>query len=356
MSLFDNMLKDNESLFMDPVALDYDYLPKIIPYREKEQRHLALCIKPLFSKRNGKNILLHGPPGIGKTAATRHVLRELEEKTDEIIPIYINCWQKNTTYKIIIEICRQLEYKFTQNKKSDELFSIIKKELNKKSVVFCFDEIDKAEDIDFLYMILEQIYRKTIILITNYSSWVISLDERIKSRLTLEFLEFSKYSKSEIAGILRQRLKYAFVPGVWNEDALSLAIQKTASIGDVRTGLYILREAGNAAEERASRKIESRDVKKAIDKIIYMKEKKPSLLKQDEQLILKLIKQNSGKKIGDLFDIYKKSGGEGVYKTFQRKIEKLSKNRFISTSKMMGGKEGTTTIVKYERETKLDEY
>ena len=356
MTLFDDMLKDNESLFMDPVALDYDYLPKLIPYREKEQKHLALCIKPLFGNRNGKNVLLHGAPGIGKSAATWHVLRELEEKTDDIIPIYINTWQKNTTFKIILELCDILGYKFTHNKKTEELFKLIQKDLNKKSVVFCFDEIDKVEDLDFLYMILEKIYRKTIVLITNYKSWAVDLDERIKSRLTLEFLEFKKYNSNEIAGILKQRLKYAFVPNVWDDTALNIAIKKTSEIGDVRTGLYILKEAGNAAEERASRKILSEDVNIAIDKISNIKVKKSEELKDDEKLIMKIVKENSGKRIGELFEIYSNNGGDGVYRTFKRKIDYLAKNKFISTMKQLGGIEGTTTIVKYERETKLDEY
>src|SRR3989304_6106955 len=105
MALFDDILKDNESLFMDPVVLDYDYLPKLIPFREKEQKHVALCIKPLFQQRNGKNILVHGPPGVGKTAAIRHIFREIEDTTDDVTPIYINTWQKNTTFKIVIDIC-----------------------------------------------------------------------------------------------------------------------------------------------------------------------------------------------------------------------------------------------------------
>ncbi|AJF61979.1 TPA: AAA family ATPase [Candidatus Woesearchaeota archaeon] len=356
MGIFDRMLGDSESLFMDPVPLDYDFMPKLVPYREKEQQQIAVAIKPLFSNRNGKNILIHGPPGVGKTVAVRHVLNELGEKTDDIIPIYINTWQKNTTFKIVIELCDQLDYKFTHNKKTEELFNIVQKDLNKKSVVFCFDEIDKVEDLDFLYMLLEQIYRKTIIMITNYKSWAIEMDERIKSRLSLEFLEFRKYTPAEVTGILKERLRYAFVPDVWQPEAFNIAAEKTAEIGDIRTGLYILREAGNIAENRASRKIESKDTEEAIKKISEMKVKKTAELKDDEQAILDLIKNNSGKKIGDLFSIYKEKGGEGVYKTFQRKIEFLSRNKFISTEKQLGGTEGTTTIVKYERDAKLDEY
>lgn len=356
MAIFDDMLKSDESLFMDPIVLDYDYLPKLIPYREKEQKHIAFCIKPLFSGRTGKNIIVHGPPGIGKTAAVRHLFKELEESTDEIFPIYINTWQKNTTYKIIVEICEQLDYKFTQNKKTEELFKIIESQLNKKSVVFCFDEIDKVEDIDFLYMILEQIFRKTIILITNYKEWVADLDERVKSRLNIEMLEFRRYNAFETRGILLERRKYAFVDGVWDEAAFRLCIEKTTELGDVRTGLYLMREAGNVAEDRASKKIEEKDVIEAIDKVVNIKVKKTADLKDEEQMILGLIKENSGKKIGDLFSLYKEKGGSGVYKTFQRKIDFLNRNKFISTSKQTGGSEGSTTIVRYERETKLDEY
>ncbi len=356
MSLFDNMLKSDESLFMDPIVLDYDYLPKLIPYREKEQKHVALCIKPLLSERTGKNILLHGPPGVGKTAAVRHLFKELEETTDDVLPIFINVWQKNTTFKIIIDICEQLNYKFTQNKKTEELFKIAEAQLNKKAVVFCFDEIDKAEDLDFLYMILEKIYRKTIILITNYKEWATELDVRIKSRLNIELLEFRKYNDFEIKGILEERKKYAFVEGVWQEDAFNSASKKTAEIGDVRTGLYFMREAGNIAEDRASRKIELKDVEVAINKVADIKVKDMSGLKDEEQLILSLVKENTGKKIGDLFNIYKEKGGTGVYKTFQRKIDYLSRNKFISTNKQHGGNEGSTTIINYERETKLHEF
>ncbi len=355
MSLFKDMLKDSESLFLDTVALDYDYIPKLIPYREKEQKYVASCIKPLFQERDGKNLIIHGQPGVGKTIAVRHLFKELEEETDDIVPIYINCWQYNTTYKIILKICEDLEYRFTQNKKTNELLIVLKQMLNKKAAVFCFDETDKVEDFDFLYFILENIYRKTILLITNFKEWIIDLDNRVRSRLTPEFLEFKKYNAEEIKGILKERLKYAFVADVWENDAFNLVAERTAKIEDIRSGLYLLKEAGNIAEERSSKKITNDDVKKAIAKLDDFKIKSEDELDQDGRLILKMIKENSGKKIGELYKIYQQQGGEGVYKTFQRKIKKLVENKFISTSKVLGGKDGTTTIVSYQ-EKKLTDY
>lgn len=353
MAVFNNMLKDDESLFRDEIALDYEFLPKIIPYRENEQRQITLAIKPLLQKRNGKNIIIHGSPGIGKTAATKNILRELEYETDEIIPIYINCWKKNTSFKIISEICDLIGYKFTINKKSDELFKTILPHLNKKSIVFIFDEVDKLEDMDILYSIIEDIYKKTIILITNYKTWLVSLDQRLKSRLMIEPILFRQYNKNETFGILKQRLEYAFVPGVLEDDAFNILAEKAADLKDIRAGLHLLRAAGLIAENKASRKITIEYAKEAIEKIDEASIKRSTDLEDENKSILELIKKNDNQKIGDLFKTYQEEyKGNSSYKSFQRKITKLEKEGFIKTTKTEGGSEGNTTIINYVGKTK----
>ncbi len=345
MGLFDNVLKGNESLIKNEDALDYEFLPKILPYREQEQRYLATCIKPLFNNRSGRNLLIHGPPGIGKTAATKFVLRDLEEETDQIHAIYINCWQKNTTYKVMLEMCDLLGYKFTQNKKTTELFQVAASIINKSGAVFVFDEIDKAEEFDFLYFVLEEIYHKSIFLITNYKSWLVELDERIKSRLMPELVEFKQYNEAETRGILKERLKYAFAEGIWDEEAFEMIAKKTAQIKDIRSGLFLMRESALQAEEKASKKITKEHVEKALKKLEDFTIKSSEELAVDEQIILEVIKKHSGSKIGDLYRMYKKNGGTASYKTFQRKIAKLEEGKFITTTKTKGGAEGNTTII-----------
>lgn len=356
MNLFKNILGSSETLFKNDLALDYSFQPKIVPYREKEQRAIAGCIKPLFNEKNGKNVFIFGQPGVGKTVACKHILNELEEETENITPIYINCWQRNTTYKIILEICDLMDFKFVQNKKTEELFRWIKQALNKKSVVFVFDEADKLEDFDFLYMILEEIYRKTIILITNYKDWLLDLDDRIKSRLMPEIIEFKPYNYGETKGILKQRAEYAFYINVLSEDAFGLIVKKTFEMQDIRMGLYLMKEAGSIAEDKSSRKIILEHAQQALSKIDEFSVKRSDQLATDEQLILDLVKKNSGKKIGDLFKIYQNNGGNIVYKSFQRKIDRLQKNRFIMVEKTAGGNEGNTTIIKHNSEKKLTEF
>ncbi len=356
MGVFENMLGSGESLFKDPVALDYDYMPKLIRGRTNEQKKIATCIKPLDQKRNGTNMVLFGQSGIGKTVVCNHMLRIVEEETDEIIPIYINCWQKNTSHKVAIELCEKLDYRLTHNKKTDELLDIAKKTLNKASVVFVFDEIDKAEELGFLYSILEDIYRKSIILITNESKWAENLDQRIKSRLMAEMMEFKPYGREETEDILKYRKGYAFVSGVWDESAFKAVVDKTVELKDIRSGLYLMKEAGNIAENRGNKKIEIDDVNKAIEKLDSFSIKSSSSLDDETQFVLNIIKKNPQAKIGELYEKYKSEGGEKTYKTFQRSIKKLADNKFISIKKITGGSEGSTTLVDYSRVKKLTEF
>jgi cell division control protein 6 len=353
---FGNILGSEESLFRNEMALDSSFIPKMIPYRELQQKQIAACIKPLFEERNGRNILIHGLPGVGKTVACRHVINEIEQHTEDIYVIYVNCWQRKTSYQIALEICDVLGYKFTQNKKTEELIEMAKQMINKKSAVFVLDEVDKLEDVDLLYYLLEELYKKSIIMITNFREWITDLDERIKSRLSAEMLEFRPYNENEIRGILKERISSAFVSGVWENDAFDIVAKKTFELKDVRQGLFMMRQAGDEAESRASRKIETADVMKAMKKQEEFSIKNPEELEDDTQMILDMIKKNSGEKIGDAFKRYKELGGAKEYKSFQRKIKLLEDGRFIEAEKQTGAG-GNTTIIRYkEKERKLTEF
>lgn len=349
------MLKSGETLFRDTIALDYDYQPKAVKFRENEQQRFAIAIRPLLQGNNGRNLFVYGPPGVGKTTACKHVLRELNEETEDVQTVYINCWKENTSFKVFYKICEDLGYKFVQNKRTSELFAMIKGHLNKKAAVFVFDEIDKLEETDFLYAMLEDIYRKSIIVLTNYRDSYSELDERIRSRFSPEFLNFRAYNEAEIAGILAQRKDYAFVADCWDEEAFKEIIEKCTEVQDVRIGLYLMREAGNIAEEKSATKITLAHVAEAMKKVESFHIKPQDGLDEELQLILDLIRDHGGKKIGEVYAAYAEMGGEMSYKSFQRRIAKLEENHFISTEKV-AGKDGNTTILNLSQDKKLSEF
>lgn len=329
MGLFDGMLKDSESLFINPDALDPDFVPKLIPHRENENQYIAECMKPLFSNRSGRNLFVVGKPGIGKTVAVKHIFKELEGKTDSIIPFYVNCWKKDTMYKVVLDLCDQLGYKWVQNRRADELWHEIVKLINKKSAVFCFDEVDKLEDASILYSVAEDVYHKVILFVTNDRSWLSSLDSRVKSRIIPETLEFKPYNYNETKDILMQRKDYAFVKGVWSEDAFSLVVEHAHKFQDVRTGLFLMRETGNVAESCSSRRILLDHASKAISKVSDFKIRSTDSLAGEDQDILKIIKELSGKPASEIYNAYN-SLYDKSYRTFQRKVSDLEKAGLIT--------------------------
>src|SRR3989344_4739400 len=291
MGMFSGAGGSGESLFRNPIGLDYDYQPKLVKYRESEMRLVAAALRPLFQKRSGRNVFIYGPSGVGKTVAVRNLLQVLEQETEDILPFYINCWKNDTNFKILLEMCRVIDYRFTQNKRGDELFDIVKKEIN-----------------------------KSIILITNHKDWVAELDQRIKSRLTAEVLEFRPYDLTETRGVLQQRMEFVFASGTWDSNAFESVVQKSLGMQDIRSGLYLMKEAANVAEERNSGKVAAEDDAAAMKKLEDFSIKKTDELENESRFVLNLIKKNSGGKIGDVYEAYKQAGGGMVYKTFQRRI------------------------------------
>lgn len=353
--VFDKIPNDRESIILNEIALSYDFIPKEIPHRENENHYIATCIKPLMNNRNGKNLFIFGTPGIGKTLAVKSVFREMSEKgiDEEVRPIYINCWKYNTPYKITLEICRQIEYKFTHNKTIDQLITIIGKQLSKKSAVICLDECDKFSDQEILYNIFESIFRKTIILITNEKNWINNLDPRIKSRLIPELLEFKPYNYKETYDILKKRSEYAFIPNTANKDVLTLIAEETFKFKDIRTGIYLLKEAAELAESKLRNKILKEDVKTSLSKLDKFKIKSSKELEKKEDELLNLIKENSGKTARDLFKLYNK---DISYKTFRRRLEDLRKANLIYIEEQFLGAKGKVSIVNYGSLKRLSEF
>ncbi|MFB6088573.1 MAG: Cdc6/Cdc18 family protein [Candidatus Aenigmatarchaeota archaeon] len=263
MALFDDMLGHGESLFKNPGVLEETYLPRLLPYRENKQKYLANSIKKV--ERGGANVLIHGPPGIGKTASVRYIFRELKMESDDILPVYINAWENNNFTKVVHHICNELEMK-PMGRNTDRLWNIILDKIKDyKGIAFAFDEIDKTGKASFLYNFLEELDYKTIFLITTKKDWYSKVDDRIRSRLNPEYLEYETYSYEETEGILGKRKKHAFVQGVWEEGAFEEVVNKCHKKEDIRFGLSLLRRAGNKAEDDASKKITLDHVKSVLD-------------------------------------------------------------------------------------------
>jgi len=252
-------LGSEETIFSNIDSLSPDFVPKLLPYRENEQKEIANALEPLLKDRSGRNLFIYGKAGIGKTHAVKRVLEDLSEFG--LPSIFINCWVHSESNAIIEAIAKQLGII------AEPSIERIKNRLGSSAIVFAFDEIDQAKGLNFLYAILEEINMAGIILISNKPEFIATLDERIRSRLQPQIIEFRNYKPEEIKGILKERRKYAFYEETWSEEAIKLLEEKTIEKADIRFGLILMRNAGLNAEQDASRIVLKKHVEQALEKL-----------------------------------------------------------------------------------------
>lgn len=351
MELFKDFLSAEESLFSNEDALQFDFLPPILPHRENEVGYIADCIKPLFSNRSSTNLLIYGGSGIGKSASVRFVFDELKAASENIITIYVNCWENTTTHAIMIEIGKQIGLPFPTKGIATDVISknVFSKLRSFGGVVICFDEIDKAEELDYLYTLSEDGGKKLcVLLVTNDVNFMTRVDPRIRSRLCLEPLEFKDYKMNEIYDILRERVKYGFVPGVMPDDIIRKAADVAFGKSDVRAGIFLLWKSGRIAEDEGNRKVSDKNFESASNKMIdfdHHKERELDNLDDIERKILELIRKMDKSITGEIYDEYKKTGGTLTERSFRMYIKKLENMGLVRTEETGKGFRGRSRII-----------
>jgi cell division control protein 6 len=219
-------------------------------------------------------------------------LREFEQYSG-IKNIYINCWQYNTSFAVLSEIGIAIgAFVSRRGWAKDEIFSRIVQtmENNRLNLIIVLDEVDQLikNDPSVLYDLLRiENYTKQkigLIFISNDKYVFRNVEDRIKSSLNLEEIEFKPYTFLEMKDIVEQRMKEAFV--AYEEGVSALVAAKATEKGDVRIALEILLKAGRIAKD----KLRVEDVKKVIKEEINPKAQEiMKVLSEEEKRILEIL-------------------------------------------------------------------
>jgi len=295
------------NVFKREEVLYPEYLPLNLPHREGQIKLISENLSLLLKNSKPTNIFIHGPPGVGKTAVAKFILREFEQYSG-IKNIYINCWQYNTSFAVLSEIGISIgAFVSRRGWAKDEIFSRIVQtmENNRLNLIVVLDEIDQLikKDSSILYDLLRiENYTKQkigLIFISNDKYVFRNVEERIKSSLNLEEIEFKPYTFLEMKDIVEQRMKEAFV--AYEEGVSALVAMKAAEKGDVRIALEILLKAGRIAKD----KLKVEDVKKVIKEEINPKMQEViKALSEEERRILEMM--DKPKTTKEIFEELKK--------------------------------------------------
>ncbi len=280
--IFENAIKGSK-IFKNKNVLYHDFIPKNLPFREKQISRLAQVFSSLLKSEKGSNMFIYGKPGTGKTAVVKFVLSKFKEFIDkkglEVFVSYVNCRSAGTEYRVLLTIAQDIgvHLPFTGLSVEEALSRILMKIKSEgRPFLVIFDEIDvlvSRYGDKILYNLTRlgtdsYVIPHVIIGISNDLRFKDYLDPRVLSSLSEEEMVFKPYTATELEVILKERVELAFKNGVVDPLAIKLAAALSASEhGDARKALDIIRVAGEIAEERDNDRVLESHVREAYSRI-----------------------------------------------------------------------------------------
>ncbi len=326
MGLFDAPSAD---ILLRPEVLDTDYIPDVLPHREAQMRDIASTISYALESGRSSNVFIVGPPGTGKTASVRYVLRELSSYSPLTFQTYVNCWVYRTRYSIISFLAKELRVPVPRRGVApDEAYDRIFSRLNdSRGAVIVLDEVDRLSressevlyDFSRLHEFLE--IPAVIITIANTESFVYRLDPRIYSTLFSRKIEYKPYTVPQLKDILRERAKLALADGSYDDNILGLC----AAIGwkrggDARAAISCLYEAAVLAERSGADRITPEHVRSVAPQIVSSRHEH---LEPKYVPIVEILRAEGELTVRELYERYVRRVGKITLRAFRNYLREL---------------------------------
>ncbi|MCX8205652.1 MAG: AAA family ATPase [Candidatus Micrarchaeota archaeon] len=331
-----------DGLILNESVLLPEFQPERLPGREGEIEEIAHNFRLALEGRKPQNLLIHGPPGTGKTAVLKHVMGLLEEYSSKVRIAYVNCWNAGTRYGVLGEVARKVG--FISPMKGTAVEDLLRRiaEISVKRglyVVVVLDEMDRlvaSGHGDVLYDLsrMNEVYgaRVSVVGVVNDFGLVMSLDPRIRSSVISKDIEFKGYTVPLLKRILIERARHAFKSA--DDEAVGLCAAHAYKCGgDARLAISLLLAAGRIAEKKGLRELDVGSVREAASQKSFVpkQEKAEVLLGEVERMIVDALKDGplqSG-------DLYRKLGSINE-RTLRNYIAKLVESGIIVAEEAEG--------------------
>lgn len=276
-----------ETPYKNRDALLDDYTPDELVGRDDELKEYQSLLNPVIWGDQPNNIFLYGKAGVGKTAATRFMLGQLEHDAKQyddidLSTLHINCDGLESSYQVGVEIVNSLRDSRNQISESGyskaEIYNKMWRALEQtaNTILIVLDEVDHVRKDDSILYQLSRAHENGkldetkigVIGISNDMTFRSHLSSKVRSSLCERELSFSDYNAEELKKVLQQREAVAFKDDAVADGVISLCAALAAQeTGDAREGLDYLLVAGDLARDEQSEIVQESHVHQGKKKV-----------------------------------------------------------------------------------------
>jgi cell division control protein 6 len=256
-----------QKIISDFGKLDFDFVPEKLVHRDGPMNQLFSILKSTVEDGNNQRVAVTGSVGTGKSTLAKTFCMDFRawasNKGQRVEFAIVNCRSRNTPSAVLLKVLERFQTNFPDRGFSvTEMLEILRKDLTKGGVhlVIVLDEVNvlvKKSGSDLLYSLSrfddERVTgsRHSISLIMiSQQSVAEFLDPATLSTLKrTNQIMLDKYSRGELADIVRQRVELAFHPGTVDDDIIEFIADISSEFGDARFAIELLENAGRAAND-----------------------------------------------------------------------------------------------------------
>lgn len=355
----EDILMYDESLFSNINAFDPDYVPPNYNFRDTQMEGMAIAIRPAMRGGQPSNAIILGSPATGKTTAIKKVFEMVENNTERVICVYINCQIHTTRFGIFSQIYKKVighlppETGVPFSRIYTHIMDNLQK--NEKALIVAFDDINylfQSKNANKVVYDILRAYEEypgvktSIFAILSDLEFKYAFDKNVNTVFIPQEIMFPLYTYSEIEAILKDRANAGFFEGVISDDILEQIAMYTLENGDLRVGINLLKSCGVIAESSASRQITQEHFDRAVESLVSINVTETiKSLNDAEKDLLKIIAEYDGiYTVRKLSDVYKKETGSS-YASCNRLLEKLEFVRLIDIKFTGRGSRGNSRQV-----------
>jgi len=238
----DSIFADDVDLFKHSEVLEEDHTPNRIVCRDKVMDEYVDVLKPIYKGRPPQNAFLYGDTGVGKTAVTKYLIKQLkddiaaknaepeEDDQTDLTVVRINCQnltskrERTSSYQVAVALVNELrppeQMIAATGYAPQAVYSMLYHEIDKLggTVLIILDEVDRiGEDDTILYELPRardnekvQTARIGLIGISNDYTFRSNLSPKVKDTLCESEIKFPAYDANQLRRILHIRSENAF--------------------------------------------------------------------------------------------------------------------------------------------------